>query len=430
MKSNQKLSLLFWLFRAKATKDGRAPLYCKITIDGKDKDVSTGRKVHPNFWDVDNKRDIEPGPEAKKTNLKIDQLKVDLERHFTVLQSQHENVLPIMLKNAYNGKPAHFGENLAGEKSVHCQTILQAFDAFIATFGKRVDKGLRANGTLTHWKTTKTKVADFIKYKYRQNDLALVDIKYLFAKSFLDYLTLEVERPLAEATAKTHIKKTKQILRACANADLIPKNPIDDFICGGDEPEVFPLELYEVEKIYLKDLPIKRLAEVRDAFIFQCFTGFAYQDLYALTKENIVRVGKNGDRWLIKDRGKTEVTEMVPVLPIVDDIINKYARDPYCLRKGCLLPVNSNTKYNAYLKELAAICGVQRELKTHLARHTFADLMLNNGAPLEDVQRMLGHKSIRTTHRYAQVRKQRISENMDKVKSVLFDNLGKLKKVA
>jgi site-specific recombinase XerD len=152
-----------------------------------------------------------------------------------------------------------------------------------------------------------------------------------------------------------------------------------------------------------KKLPIARLSEVRDAFIFQCFTGIAYQDIYNLTPENIILVGRDRQRWLIKDRGKTEVSEMVPILPIIEDLIEKYRSHDYCVEYNKLIPINSNTRYNGYLKEIAAICGVNRELKTHLARHTFADIVLNNGASLEDVSRMLGHKSMRTTQRYATV---------------------------
>lgn len=430
MRSNQKLSLLFWLFKAKATKDGKAPLYCRITIDGKDTDVSLSRKIHPNFWDVEHKKDTQPGTEAKKTNAKIDQAKVDLERHFIVLQSQHEDITPSMLKHVYLGRVNTPSAEAAPVDKVEVPTILQAFDRFIATFKKKVDKKNRSEGTLRHWKTTKTKILDFVKFKYKAEDMPLPELRYDFAEDFYDYLTLEVDYPLAENTANTHIKKTKQILKACRKRGLITQNPIEDFSCGGNDPEVMPLELYQVEQIYLKKITIKRLSEVRDAFIFQCFTGFAYQDIYALSPENIIKVGSAGERWLIKDRGKTEVTEMVPILPIVEELIKKYEKDPYCLAKNCLIPINSNTRYNAYLKELADLCGIQRELKTHLARHTFADIMLNNGAPLEDVQRMLGHKSIRTTQRYAKVRKPRISENMTKVKSALFTEIGKLKKVA
>src|SRR5690606_18640252 len=118
---------------------------------------------------------------------------------------------------------------------------------------------------------------------------------------------------------------------------------------------------------------------IRDSFIVQCFTGFAYQDILNLGPDNIVLVGKNAERWLIKERGKTEVNEMVPILPVVEEIIEKYKNDPLCARRKRLFPVCGNYHYNVYLKELADICGITRELNTHLARHTFADIILNAG---------------------------------------------------
>ena len=121
---------------------------------------------------------------------------------------------------------------------------------------------------------------------------------------------------------------------------------------------------------------------------------------------------------------------MVPILPIVEELIEKYKDHPYCKVHNRLMPINSNYRYNVYLKELADICGIDRELNTHLARHTFADMMLNNGVSLEDVSKMLGHKSIRTTMRYCRVRKHRISENMTKIREKLFTKSGKLRSVA
>jgi len=210
----------------------------------------------------------------------------------------------------------------------------------------------------------------------------------------------------------------------------IAKNPIEKFRCGTEEKEVIPLELYEVEKIWQKKLSSRRLIKVRDAFIFQCFTGFAYQDIYHLSPQHMVRVGSEGENWLIKERGKTKVMEMVPVLPIVEAIIEKYKNDTYCTINQKLIPVNSNVRYNAYLKELSDICGLDRDLNTHLARHTFADIMLNVlGFPLEDVSKMLGHKTIRTTQRYARVKKFRISDRMKTDRNLLFAEDGKLKSV-
>ena len=207
--------------------------------------------------------------------------------------------------------------------------------------------------------------------------------------------------------------KLKQIINTGVKVQPIASNPIADFKCGSDQKEVPPLEIEEVMLIFHKDFGCARLNEVRDAFIFQCFPGFAYQDIYMLSPENIMYEGIDRECWLAKHRGKTGVNEILPNLPVIEQLIERYKTHPVCLVRNTLMPVNSNNNYNGYLKEIGVTCYIRRELNTHLARHTFADIMLNLGMPLEDVSKMLGHKSIRTTQRYCSVRKERIQKNFN-----------------
>lgn len=424
MKIKQKMELLFWLNKSKVKSGTKAPIYIRVTISGSHREISLGEKIAPEHWDGKSKRVKKAEPLFRSINLKITQAEVDLNRHFNALQTQVARITPDMIKNAYLGKTEAKAKQEQSEKGK--DTILYAFDEFIERFEKMVDKGLRSYDTLKHWRTTKKKVESFLVHKYRVKDLTLNKIAPTFGDHFYDYLTLEVKVPLAEPSPKKHIKNTKQIIKSGVKKNLIAANPIEDFKCGGDDTQILPLELHQVNAIYNKDFGIDRLNEVRDSFVFQCFTGFAYQDIYGLTPENIVRVGTVREKWLIKDRGKTGVSEMVPVLPIVDDLIKKYRSHPKCIINNRLMPIDSNARYNGYLKEIAAICGIKRDLNTHLARHTFADIMLNSGVPLEDVSKMLGHKNIRTTQRYCRVRKERISQSMHIAKNKLFSEDGKL----
>lgn len=232
------------------------------------------------------------------------------------------------------------------------------------------------------------------------------------------------------------MKWGRQIVKIGVKKKYIPSNPMEGFKCAGGDAEVTPLEFWQVEKIQQKQFNVDRISEVRDAFIFQCFTGFAYQDIYDLSPENVVLVGPKKERRLVKHRGKTEVGEMVPILPIVDQLISKYQDHPYCIANRKVIPVNSNYHYNVYLKDIAQLCeirdvsGIIRQLDTHDARHFFADMMLNNGVPLEDVSKMLGHRSIRTTMRYCRVRKSRISANVVLVMNKLFTKGDKLRQAS
>lgn len=427
MKSTQTLTILFWHRRSKKDANGFAPIICRISIDGMKEELSTGRKAHVDHWDNSSKR-VTAGQHAKMTNSLINSMQVDLERHFTVLQSNFDVVTPLKLKNVYRNLPHDHKNGQTTHTIKRTISLLELTDLQIKDFSELVEKKLRSPETLKQWKATKSKIAEFILYQYKIDDMELVDIRYSFAQDFLAFLTIKRNPSLGEAAAMKQIKNTKQILKLAETNGWITKNPIEKFRCGADEPEILPLEISEVENIWHHKLKIERLDKVRDAFIFQCFTGFAYQDIYNLSHQHIITVGITREKWLIKERGKTKVTEMVPMLPIVEQIIKKYSNDPYCKINNRLIPVNSNYRYNCYLKELSDICGLHRELNSHLARHTFADLMLNIlGFPLEDVSKMLGHKNVRTTQRYARVKKSRISKRMRIAKEILFDSSGLLK---
>jgi integrase len=182
------------------------------------------------------------------------------------------------------------------------------------------------------------------------------------------------------------------------------------------------------EELYVlinKELTIERLAEVRDVFIFCCFTGFAYGDIYNF-EQGDEEIGIDGNTWLSTQRQKTGVRERVPLLPIALRIVEKYKTNEYCIRNNKLLPVNSNQRYNAYLQEIAIICGIKKKLTTHIARHTFATTVtLANGVPIETVSAMLGHTSIKTTQIYAKVLEKKVSEDMNLLRSKLFAEQSK-----
>ena len=185
--------------------------------------------------------------------------------------------------------------------------------------------------------------------------------------------------------------------------------------------------MHELVGMYEKEIALERLAEVRDVYVFCCFTGYAYETVYNLESANIFK-GLDGKLWITKDRQKTGVEETVPLLPIALAIIEKYKNHPYCLSENKLLPVNSNVRYNAYIKEVATICGIKKELTTHTARHTFATtVLLENDVPIETVGKLLGHKDLRSTQIYAKITKRKISNNMMALESKIFGEQGLLK---
>ncbi len=172
-------------------------------------------------------------------------------------------------------------------------------------------------------------------------------------------------------------------------------------------------ELKSVMELDLKALP--RLEVVRDTFVFCCFTGLAFCDIKSLLRSNIT-TDSEGNTWIRKAREKTGEMSIIPMLAVPRKIAEKYARHPVVIQKDVVLPVITNQKMNAYLKEIADLARVGKHLTTHLARHTFATLSLSNHVPIESISKMLGHSDIRTTQIYAKTQDKTIYEDMESMR--------------
>jgi site-specific recombinase XerD len=199
--------------------------------------------------------------------------------------------------------------------------------------------------------------------------------------------------------------------------DWLDKNPFANYKSKVKEVERVYLTEEEIQNIINKDFKTDRLLLVRDIFLFSCFTGLAYIDVKNLTKSHI-SIGIDGEKWIFTHRQKTESASKIPILPITQMLIDKYEHHPQCMNEEKLLPILSNQKMNAYLKEIAAVCGIEKELTFHIARHTFATTVtLTNGVPIESVSKMLGHTNIKTTQHYAKILDRKVSEDMQVLKN-------------
>ncbi|MEO8887307.1 MAG: site-specific integrase [Mucilaginibacter sp.] len=412
MKINEELSILFWLKRGKSTKDGQVPIYVRITINGNRDGFASGKKIDPQFWDEDNAVAEKACPDHKAINSYITKVKADLERCYNQVAATQKKITAAMVKEAYL------------PKATIQKTLNAAFELHNQEFSGRVKKGKASAGTLARYERLPKKCQAFMKSKYKVNDIALEEIQLGFAVNFYHFLIMD---DIGENAAMKYVKTLKQVIDRAVKEGWIKYNTIAHFKCTYDAPEREYLEMAEIMNLYNKGLPLKRLEEVRDVYIFCCFTGFAYETCYNLQPDNIFN-GMDGKPWISKDRQKTGVMETVPLMPIPLAIIEKYARHPYCVENNKLLPVNSNYRYNAYLKELADICGIKKHLTTHTARHTFATTVtLENDVPLETVGKMLGHKDLRSTQIYAKITRRKLSNNMQALQDKLFTSAGQLK---
>ena len=232
-------------------------------------------------------------------------------------------------------------------------------------------------------------------------------------------LSAKTIRKCNHNSTQKYIRNFRKIINNAIKNDWLDKDPFKAYrVKLKDTKRVF-LTKEELTALEEEQFAIDRLDQVRDVFVFCCYTGLSYVDVEKLTPKGIVK-GHDGEYWINVDRTKTGSPSSVPILPKAFKIIEKYKNDPRMINGGRLLPVISNQRINAYLKELASLTGIEKKLTFHAARHTFATTVtLSNGIPIETVSAMLGHKNFRTTQIYAKVVQEKISRDMRKLREKL-----------
>jgi len=319
-------------------------------------------------------------------------------------QRLNEAYSAISLRNTYLGK----------DKPV--KMLLDIFKAHNLEVESLVGKDYAA-GTVERYKTCLKHLTGYVRNEYGKNDIPIraVDNKFITG---LEYY-LKTTHGNSHNTAIKYIANFKKIIRIAYANDWISKDP---FLHWKAKLKVVPREFLtkeEIQKIIKKEFTIGRLDQVKDTFIFCCFTGLSYADVKKLSTSDIV-FGIDGERWIKTRRTKTNTQTNIPILPIAEAILKKYKDSSKLLNDERLLPVLSNQKTNSYLKEIADCCGINKNLTFHLARHTFATTVtLSNGVPIESVSKMLGHKSLKTTQHYAKILDRKVSNDMMVLKNIL-----------
>ncbi|MFV0138774.1 site-specific integrase [Empedobacter falsenii] len=401
----QDLKLHIYPRSAKTNKQGFYPIYVRITLNGKRWEFSTKKFINPKTWDAKNAKIKPTVTEASSINNYLNQIKtqiINLEIEYNI---RNQEISLDDIKNLF-----------ARKQDEVVRMIVPIFKLHNEQISKLANKEF-APGTILRYETTLKHLQDFLKFQYKVEDMALEKIDHAFIMDF-DFYFRTVRNCNNNTTVK-YIKNFKKIINYCLANDWIRKDPFVNYKVKIEKVERIFLSEEEIVKIYIHEHPAERLKLVRDIFIFSCYTGLAYVDVDNLTKNHIVK-GIDGQLWIHTYRQKTSTPTKIPLLDIPLEIINKYQDHPLC-KGGKLLPVFSNQKMNVYLKEIAAIAGINKELTFHCARHTFATTVtLSNGVPIESVSKMLGHNSITTTQHYARITEQKISHDMEHLKNI-FD---------
>jgi len=392
--------LLFYIRRDKTNKRGEAPVFMRLTINGERADASIKRFIEPHAWNSAKGKANEKSRGGKDLNLYLDAISANILRIQRDLELDKKEVSAQIILNRYLGK----------EQSDR-HTLMEVFRAHNEKC--RALSGISlAPATVIRYETTLRLTEEFLQKNYKKEDCYLDEVTNQFIEDF-EFFLKTVRRCCHNTTTK-YLLNFKKIIRIALAKGWMKKDPFAQVHFHFEPVEREFLEKQELKVLLNKEITITRLAQVRDIFCFCCLTGLAFTDVQQLKAEHLV-ADIHGKIWIRKARQKTKNMCNIPLLDEAQKILDRYKDHPYCQTQGVLLPVCSNQKMNMYLKELADICGIRKNLSTHCARHTFATLTLASGATIDNVAKMLGHANVNMTRRYAKVLDSSIMRDMEAV---------------
>jgi site-specific recombinase XerD len=415
MQKIETMNLKF-IIRKNRAVEGKAPIQMQITIDGERIFFTTNQKIEIENWEEKTGRAIGRTPRIKVLNELLDKMNVDAHKAFNEMKHLGEEITGDSLR-----------KKLLGEEKYSRKKIYEVTQIYNAHTVKLI--GIELNRrTWERYKAYANRLAEFIKIKYNVDDISIHQLKYNFIVEYDFYLKTELM--LHQNTIVKYIQYLNRVMDFAVNHEWADKNIFQNYKISIKEAKREYLTGDELNRIMEKEIKLPRLAEVKDCFVFCCYTGYAYKDATKLTPDHIV-TGINGKKWIYTSRQKNDNTSNVPLLEPALEIIDKYKDHPLCSNKNRLLPMKSNQKLNAYLKELADLCQIEKPMTTHIARHTFATtVLLANGVSMEATSKMLGHSSIKTTQIYGKIVESRVGAEMDQLSEKLFSSKTQTSKKA
>jgi site-specific recombinase XerD len=377
---NLKFNSRFILSKNKTRKDGKAPLMCRITYIDKRKQFSVGLFVNPKNWNNSLQECEPPSDENNYINSQLNLIKNQINQVFLYLQINNSEFAVDDIYSKFKGNTP--------KKELG---VLEVYELFNIRIYKLIGRDLK-KVTYKKYVESFVHLKSFIKAYFKANDIKLKDLKINFLNEY-EYF-LKTQKRLEQSTINKAIQRFRKVVQFALEQEYIEKNPFIGYKAKRLQKEVIYLTDDELKSLENYDFSQTRLQQVKDLFVFCCYTGLAFKEMSNLKTEHIVN-GFDGDKWIKMNREKTSKPLMIPLLPKALDIICKYQE------KEVLLPIISNQRFNSYLKEIADIVGLKKNLTHHIARKTFAStVLLFNDVPMEIVSELLGHSKISTTQDY------------------------------
>ena len=399
--------LTFFIRKSRSKKTTESDVYMRITVNNKRSDISISRKVDPRKWSSTSEKALGKSPEATELN-----------NYINVLRNKIKNIHQNLIEKDKSISSKSILNEFKGVNKKKPRMTLEVFKEHNKQMDRLSGKGISKSTAKRYW-TCYNHVEQFINEELKAEDYPMNDINHQFITKF-EYF-LKTKRECNHNSALKYVNNFKKIIRIALANQWMDRDPFYNYKVQFETVEREYLNEEEVQKLIDKDLYLDRLKIVRDMFVFSCYTGLAYSDVKKLSNADIT-TGIDSGKWIRIKRTKTKSLSSIPLLPVAEEILDRYKDHPEVKDGKFVLPVLSNQKSNAFLKEIAALCGITKPLTTHLARHTFATtITLTNGVPIESVSKMLGHQDLRTTQHYAKIVDRKISDDMNALKLKLAE---------
>lgn len=394
-----KINILFSINKRKSNSKGLCGIMCRLTYNKVRKTFSTGLSINPSLWNSKQQSVKPPEPDAEIINTQLSLIKTKLSQAFLFLQVKGSDFTVDDIYKQYKGETPKKEFGVMEVYNLHSDRIkkLIGIDIQMVTYTKYIESGRHLQA--------------FIKQKYKQKDIQLKALKSSFLEHY-EYF-LKTEKKFQQSTLNKAIQRFRRVIRYAVSEDYLDKDPFMLYKAKCVKKEVIflsPEQLKTLEEITFK---IKRIQQIKDMFVFCCYAGLGFKEMVNLKKQNIT-TEFDGELWLNIYRNKTTRSYKVPLLPKAKEIMDKYDDEANIY----VFPRMSNTKFNAYLKEIADVVGIEFNLTHHIARKTFAStVLLYNNVPMEVVSSLLGHSKMQTTQdSYASVVQKKISLEMERLK--------------
>lgn len=361
-------------------KTGKCVIRCRITYKKQRKEFSTGLFIYPKYWNSRKQKVLNDFENSEYTNTQLSLIINKMNQAFLLLQVQESSFTVDDVYALYKG-----------EKLKKEYNTVEYFEVFLASLKKLIGIDVK-QVTWNKFFYVKQHVKAFIIWKYYRNDYPIKDLKLQFIYDFEYYL--KVEKRQKQITVNKSIQRFRKPIRVAIAEGYLDKDPFMLHKTKIIKKEVVFLSVDELKSLEGYEFSQNRLKQVKDMFVFCCYTGLAYAEMKALEDKHIT-IGFDGFKWINMERKKTGRVISIPLLPKALEVLKLYEN------KDTLLPVISNQRFNSYLKEIASIVGIEKRLTHHIARKTFAStVLLYNNVPMEIVSELLGHSNMSITQEY------------------------------